>query len=248
MIEKLPPEIAKLLEREANARADDVALKELVRRRVESAIVLGTPAENVGGAKSLASASAAAAKGIAAPFVALIGVGAFVAGTAFGIAVHRSSPSLPSPTSTPPTSSATSTESVVPIEDKAASSSIAVPLPPVVTASQTSTNDDPSTQTGDLIRERELLDVARSAMSHGRPQDAIAAAKRHEKRWPKGYLVEEREVVWIQALVATGEYDEAKTHAASFHKKFPRSALTSAVDAAIEEANSATSATDSGVP
>lgn len=249
MIDKLPPAIADLLEREASAYSEDVALKDVVRRRVESAVALGILPGHTDG-KSLAPGASAAAKGIAAPFVAVIGIGAFVAGTAFGVAVHSSSSStsLPTPTSAPPISNATTIESAAPLEAKSSSSPIAAPAPVVIASSNPIATDDPSIQTGDLIRERELLDVARSAMSHDRPLDAITAAKRHEKRWPKGYLVEEREVVWIQALVATGEYEQAKTHGAAFHRNFPHSALTSAVDAALQEANSSTLATDSGAP
>jgi hypothetical protein len=247
MIEKLPLEIADLLEREASAYSEDIALKDAVRRRVEAAIVLEAPAGNSVGGKSLATA--ATAKGIAAPFVALIGVGAFVAGTAVGVSMHRSSPTAatPSSTSTPPISSATAIESAAPTEDKPATSSSAASVPRVVPSEQNA-NDDSSPQNGDLIRERELIDVAHSAMAHGRPLDAIAAAKRHEKKWPKGFLVEEREVVWIQALVATGEYDQAKVHVSAFHRNFPHSALSGAVDVSMQEINSATNVTDSGSP
>jgi len=86
---------------------------------------------------------------------------------------------------------------------------------------------------GDLTRERELLDVARAALAHGKPQDAIQAAQEHARRWPRGYLAEEREVVLIQALVAAGRTVEAEQRATRFHRSFPRSMLAPAVDAAI---------------
>jgi hypothetical protein len=247
MIEKLPPEIATLLEREAAAYPEDVALKDVARRRIESAIALGVPTENGGAPPALATATA---KGMTAPLVALVGVGAFVAGTAFGIALHRPESARSQPSATPTVAIAAMPviETAAPLEDKPSSSSTAVSPPLVVASASSNANDDPSTQTGDLIRERELLDVARAALSHGRPLDAIAAAKRHEKRWPKGYLVEEREVVWIQALVATGDDDQAKMHGAAFHRNFPHSALSAAVDTALQDSNSVSNMTDSGAP
>jgi RNA polymerase sigma-70 factor (ECF subfamily) len=86
---------------------------------------------------------------------------------------------------------------------------------------------------GDLTRERELLDVARAAMAHGSPADAIVAAERHARNWPNGYLTEERETLWIEALAASGRRDEAARKASSFRKAFPKSVLMPAVEAAL---------------
>jgi hypothetical protein len=92
---------------------------------------------------------------------------------------------------------------------------------------------------GDLIREREVLDVARAAIARGQPLDALAATQEHARRWPKGYLSEEREVVLIQALVAAGRQPEAQARAARFRRTFPSSFFGQAVDAAVGSATPA---------
>jgi hypothetical protein len=84
----------------------------------------------------------------------------------------------------------------------------------------------------DLSKEREILDVARAALGRGRPNDAITAAQEHAQKWPRGYLVEEREVVLIQALAAAGRKPEAERKATQFRKFFPKSMLLPAVSAA----------------
>jgi hypothetical protein len=91
----------------------------------------------------------------------------------------------------------------------------------------------PAGSAGDLTRERELLDAARAALDRGRPNDAVAAAREHAQKWPRGYLAEEREVVLIQGLVAAGNQQEAEHRAAQFHRTFPKSILGPAVDAAV---------------
>ncbi|WP_394835165.1 hypothetical protein LVJ94_52570 [Pendulispora rubella] len=86
---------------------------------------------------------------------------------------------------------------------------------------------------GDITREREVLDAARAALARGRPEDAIAAAERHAQKWPRGYLVEEREAVLIQALALGGRRDEAERRANTFRKAYPQSILLPAIDAAL---------------
>lgn len=84
-----------------------------------------------------------------------------------------------------------------------------------------------------LARERELIDTARSALLHGDATAAIAALQTHAKTFPKGRLDEERESLWVQALVMKGAAAEAAAKAAHFHQKFPRSLLGPTVDAAL---------------
>jgi hypothetical protein len=86
---------------------------------------------------------------------------------------------------------------------------------------------------GDLVREREILDAAHAALAHGRAADALAAVQRHATQWPRGYLGEEREVVRIQALAASGRRGEAEQLAIRFRTTHPKSMLLPAVDAAV---------------
>lgn len=84
-----------------------------------------------------------------------------------------------------------------------------------------------------LAQERELIDTARSALLHGDGSAAIVALQLHVKTFPMGRLDEERESLWVQALVLKGSIAEAKAKAVQFHQKFPRSLLGPTVDAAL---------------
>ena len=91
----------------------------------------------------------------------------------------------------------------------------------------------PGTPDGQLAAERTMLDVARTALARGNGGDALAAATRHEKRYPTGALAEEREAMAVQALVLLGRHDDARARGASFHQRFPGSVLAPAIDAAL---------------
>lgn len=84
-----------------------------------------------------------------------------------------------------------------------------------------------------LAQERELVDTARSALLHGDATAAIAALQSHARSFPTGRLDEERESLWVQALVMKGAPAEAAAKAAQFHQTFPRSLLGPTVDAAL---------------
>lgn len=85
----------------------------------------------------------------------------------------------------------------------------------------------------DLEAERSLLDVARRALVEGRREDAFEALGEHGRRFPRGVLVEEREALAINALVASQHYDEARERAGDFVRRFPNSLLRPSVEAAL---------------
>jgi hypothetical protein len=74
-----------------------------------------------------------------------------------------------------------------------------------------------------------LLAAARKALAAGNPQGALALLRRHERSWPRGELVQEREVMAIQALAASGAAGEARARADRFLQRFPGSTLSEAV-------------------
>jgi len=47
--------------------------------------------------------------------------------------------------------------------------------------------------------------------------------REHERRYPDGLLVQEREVVAVAALAETGQQDEARRRAERFTEEHPRS-------------------------
>jgi hypothetical protein len=84
-----------------------------------------------------------------------------------------------------------------------------------------------------LAAERRILDAARRAVAGGRGADALAALDRHAREFPRGRLSEEREALWIQALIGTGRREEARQRASRFRRSFPRSLLLQAIEAAL---------------
>ena len=171
-----------------------------------------------------------------------VGTGAFVAGALVGGLVVRAASlsavtpaivaSLPAPAeSAPPLPIA-----VVP--EPTGASSVFAPLPtprdlPSAELRLKGKPVDAAAGGSDLVREREVIDAARAALARGRPADALVTATRHAERWPHGQLAEEREVIAIQALAASGRRAEAERRAAAFKRAFPSSMLIPAVDAAF---------------
>lgn len=84
-----------------------------------------------------------------------------------------------------------------------------------------------------LAEERQLIDVARSALLHGDPRAALESLNSHAKRFPSGRLAEERASLEVQALVLAGRPAEARQVAEAFHRQFPHSLLGPVVDAAL---------------
>jgi hypothetical protein len=92
----------------------------------------------------------------------------------------------------------------------------------------------PSGSASSLAAERSLLDEARHALARGEPGAGLAPLDRHAARYPKGILTEEREALAVRVLAALGNAEAAKARVESFHRQFPNSLFTPAVDNAIE--------------
>jgi len=241
-IEPLPDDIARLLAREKGAYPVDPDAQRAVLSRVERAIALwgglgggGGPAAPPGSPGPGSVAAGVAKKSVVGKMIAVALV-AFVGGGVTGGAFVKTTTRLPAITPVaaiaPAASSPASAQAPEPLAPVAASPNAEPSSPPARASTAPKTTAAASTH-GDLVREREVLDVARAAIAHGQPQDAIAAMQEHARRWPNGALAEEREVVLIQALVAAGRGPEARARAARFYRTFPRSLLAPAVDAAI---------------
>ncbi|MBI2389452.1 MAG: hypothetical protein HYV09_07630 [Deltaproteobacteria bacterium] len=91
----------------------------------------------------------------------------------------------------------------------------AAPVAPSVSNAQNGASE--------LAAEKDLIDTARSALLRGNAANALAACATHEKRFPNGKLVEEREYVAIASLTRLGRDAEARARFASFKKRFPQS-------------------------
>lgn len=85
----------------------------------------------------------------------------------------------------------------------------------------------------DLVRERRLVDTARSALARRDATSALAALDEHRRAFPRGQLVEMREALAVQALVQAGRGDDARARAARFHQRFQGSIYEAVVDGAL---------------
>jgi hypothetical protein len=74
------------------------------------------------------------------------------------------------------------------------------------------------------LSEAELLEQARLTLKSD-PNRALQRANEHARRFPRGVLVQEREVLAIQALRRLGRDAEAERRAEAFAKAFPGSAF-----------------------
>jgi hypothetical protein len=76
-----------------------------------------------------------------------------------------------------------------------------------------------------IDRETEVSLLSRAQEALGRdPARALDLVHDHEQRFGTGLLVQEREVIAIEALVQLGRKQEAEARAAAFRARFPRSA------------------------
>ena len=217
---------------------------------------LGTSAPDASGA------STAAATHLARPGAALLAskaslaIGSLVVGSAVGAGVHATlappriiyiaasattsaaPPTRQLPTETPPlagvlASSEPATTLGSPDASAAPASASAISKP---SSAATARPDSSATLSRDaqLSAERNLIDMARTAVGRGQASAAIAALQRHATEYPNGQLVEEREGLWVQSLLLAGRRDEARARVERFRLSFPRSMMLPALESALQ--------------
>jgi len=176
---------------------------------------------------------------------ALLGskVAAWIGGMIVGSAVTVAAQSMgPVPPSTEAVALPSSTSVPLPAEPSP-SSSTAQPEPtalspeilPLVSAStvRTAPSSGPESRDQSLRAERELLDVARTAVARGDGKSALSVLQQHANRFPKGRLAEEREALRIQALLLAGRGEEAKARASEFEQEHPDSLMLPGIAPAL---------------
>jgi hypothetical protein len=84
-------------------------------------------------------------------------------------------------------------------------------------------SDGRRSQREPAMTETELLDAARDAL-RARPGRALKLARRHERRFSGGLLVQERELIAIEALLKLGRGEVARKRSARFRSRFAGSA------------------------
>jgi len=86
----------------------------------------------------------------------------------------------------------------------------------------------------DLEGERRLILAARAALTQGEPALAVESLTEHRRRFAGGLLGEERELLWIQALLALGRRDAATRRADRFRRAHSGSIHLPVLDALLE--------------
>jgi len=74
-----------------------------------------------------------------------------------------------------------------------------------------------------LVEENRPLREARAAARSGAAQRALALLRELDARFPRGALLQEREVLRIQALEQAGSTDQARARARAFLHRYPES-------------------------
>ncbi len=86
-----------------------------------------------------------------------------------------------------------------------------------------------------LAVERSLLELARTAITRGDAPTALLQLARHSRTYPRGRLSEERDALWVQALVLNRSYAKAKAKAKAFKKRYPKSLFLPVVDHVLRD-------------
>ena len=241
-LEPLAPDLRALLADEREAYSDDAAARARVMRRIEAAVGFA--------AVGVAAGAAVAAK---TGFLASLGVHAakhvklwIALAFAGGIVLGETHARLTSPSPSPPVQAPARADAVeprmpaptaptAPASAAVANEPAAIPvasLPNLATA-RPAAGATSAAAPSDLAAEQALIDTARSALSRGRPTDALRAADDHARQFPRGRLAEERETMAIQALLLAGRRTDAEARGRRFHTAYPGSLYGNAVDALL---------------
>lgn len=226
--EPLSDDLQDLLEAERDIDAPSVEQRQRMYARIAPLILpigVDAPPAELGTAAGAASSGAGAKLVIVSLISAAVGAGGGAAGHAYYAAKH-------------PTVVATPAAVVEPLSPVVVASSEPVTVPsiesasPVASVVAAASANAPVSRTSTLRSERLLLETASAALMKGDHASAISALRQHAQRYPKGELAQEREVLLVQALKASGDDSAAERRAKDFKKKFPGSLQQDSVDKA----------------
>jgi hypothetical protein len=226
--ESIPPLDPSVLGPLREAESAPAAVRARARQRLMRAVGGGGPGGDEGGGGAGRSRVLRMPRGIA-----------FVLGGVVGVGLYAGLAPAPAPrvvyVDRPVSSIQAATVAAAPTAGPTARAN-ELPQAPDTTAAS-SIGEEPrigSTRASQLSAERILLDEARAALAQGDPARALDRLERHRRTFPQPLLAEERDAMWVQALVKAGRYSEARARASSFRKRSPDSLFSSVVDSAID--------------
>lgn len=214
-----------LLSQERTPAPADPALRQRVLERARAVLddrpsgvgLRASDPKRVGVARSRLSRSAL----LVAAVVATVGLAA--AGAKFYGVEEPTTPS-PSPVATvAPAVQHVQPKAMTPPAPVPAEVGVDVPRPP--RASAQASEPARTTNASKYALELQLLEPARSSLARGDFSGALAAIARHQREYPRGQLVEEREALRVRALWGMGARPAAESAAALFRKRYPHSGL-----------------------
>lgn len=247
-IPALDDDVTALLHEAKAIPAIDAASKASLLAKVEAHIALssgggdggssGPPTATADPSLHAGAATWAARVALSTPGAVALALAVGVAG---GVVLDRTLLASASPAATPPAVSVPPAPSTAETFN-GITTTPALPSASALTSSSASPRfepprvERPTVSARGLSAERALLDVARTALARGEARDVLVAVERHEKEYPRGVLVEEREVLAIRALAALGLHEDASARASAFEQRFPNSLMLRAVRAAVGSA------------
>jgi hypothetical protein len=193
----------------------------------------GTGSPGGGGGGSIpgaAGAGAAVGAGLKAKIaIATVAALAFAGG---GAATHAWVATPPPPPAVVSTSA--SAPGAVPPAASVVTAETTAPSVLVVPSSRTTSSATPPRHEGasSLRDERLLIETASTALARGDAASAIGTLKKHAATYPRGDLAQEREVLWVRALRASGNDAAAQERARAFRRNYPSSLQQAAMDRA----------------
>jgi len=200
------------------AQADVGNEQQMARLAARLGPLLGATATGAGAGAAAASAKLGGAAKLGIAAAALIAVGS-------AALIVLSPPPAPTPKPARSAVASTAPVSLAPPAVAAPAATLSAPAelaPPPSSASAALTHDKPPAAAPPS--EAELLEQARAAIKSD-PTRALQRANEHARRYPRGVLVQEREVLAIRALRRLGRDAEADRRADAFAKAFPGSAF-----------------------
>jgi hypothetical protein len=228
-LEPLDDELDQLLAAERDRPDVPAATRARVLQRLATSLgPTGTTGHGGGPAASPATPAAisAAPAGVGIPVAVGLALGLVVASAIVLRAPDPPAPPPPIVTAPAATASATAAETAR-VEPPPIVDAGALPAPRPTSSVEAPPRED------SLAAERALLDEAQRALASGRSAEALAGVARHAAEFPRGRLSEEREGLWIRALIAAGRNDEARARAERFKRNHPGSLLVPAIESAL---------------
>ncbi|HEX3773476.1 MAG TPA: hypothetical protein VHV51_03375 [Polyangiaceae bacterium] len=214
------------------ARADSASEVELSALAAKLGPELGAPAQLAGKSGLLVKVGAGAALlALGLTGVHALGTRGENHGTAPSAATSNANATTPSAATSNAEPNANAAPSALGETPPSDSAPLAAPSPNPSPVPNAALHRPGNSAANSVADEASLLERARAALGSN-PAAALQLTNEHQKEFPRGALVQEREVIAIAALRRLGRTAEAERRAQAFDRTYPNSAHQPAVNGA----------------